>query len=77
MRTTKVISFTAPPKLEKQIKKACKDANMTKSELLREAVRRFLDEREWRELQKYGVSQAKKLGITESQVEDLVDGVRK
>ncbi len=48
----------------------------TRSELFREALRRYFDEQEWKELIKYGRMKAKELGISEDQVEDIVDGSR-
>lgn len=44
----------------------------TKSELLREALRRYLADSRWRELQEFSRPQARKLGIEESDVERLV-----
>lgn len=48
----------------------------TRSELFREALRRYFDEQEWKELIKYGRMKTKELGISEDQVEDIVDGSR-
>ncbi len=40
--------------------------------LLREALRRYVVDSRWRELQEFGRSQARRLGIEESEVERLV-----
>ena len=49
----------------------------TKSELFREALRRYVDERKWRGLQRYGASRARKLGVTEADVERSVQEFRR
>jgi len=76
MRTFKVLSISVPPKLYKQVNKWAKKESRTKSEFLREAIRQYIEAREWSELKKYGAQQALKLGIREEDVEDLVDEVR-
>ncbi len=50
---------------------------MTKSELIREALRRYIEEKELEELVKYGREKAIERGITEDQIEDIVDSYRK
>lgn len=42
------------------------------SELLREALRRYMREQTWEELNAYGRAKAKELGITEDDVVPLV-----
>jgi hypothetical protein len=48
-----------------------------KSELLREALRRYFAEREWRKILQYGRMKAREQGITEDQIEDIVDEYRR
>jgi CopG family transcriptional regulator/antitoxin EndoAI len=72
MRTTKVTSLSLPPKLLRAAERLARREGRTKSELLREALRRYLADSRWRELQEFGRSQALKLGIEESDVERLV-----
>ena len=48
----------------------------TRSELFREALRRYFDEQEWKELKKYGQMKTREREISEDQVEDIVDGSR-
>jgi len=76
LKTYKVLSLSLPPKLLEKVERRAKKENRTKSEFLREAIRRYIEEREWAELQLYGAQQAKKLGIREEDVESLVDEVR-
>ena len=47
-RTTKVITFSLPPEMEEQLRQVVEDEGRTVSELLREAFRLYLEEREWR-----------------------------
>lgn len=72
MRTTKVTSLSLPPKLLREAERLARREGRTKSELLREALRRYLADSRWRELQEFGRSQARKLGIKESDVARLV-----
>ena len=43
------------------------------SELLREAIRLYMEEREWRRLERYGRLRAREQGIVPEDVELLVD----
>ncbi|MGO9453797.1 MAG: ribbon-helix-helix protein, CopG family [Candidatus Binataceae bacterium] len=72
MRTTKVTSLSLPPKLLREAERLARREGRTKSELLREALRRYVADSRWRELQEFGRSQARKLAIEESDVERLV-----
>jgi len=76
-RVTKTVSLSLPPEMYKKISALMKKEGRTRSELLREALRRYMEEREWREILRYGRMRAKEKGITEDQVEDIVDAYRK
>ncbi|MFQ5882514.1 MAG: ribbon-helix-helix protein, CopG family [Candidatus Methylomirabilales bacterium] len=77
MRTTKILSLSLPPELLREAERAAKREGRTKSELFREALRRYLLEEKVRQLQRYGARQARKLGIRASQVEQLIEEYRK
>ncbi len=77
MRTTKILSLSLPPELLREAERIAKIEGRTKSELFREALRRYIQDRKWRELQEYGMRQAQKLGIKETDVERLIDEYRK
>jgi len=78
LRTYKTITLSFPPAFLKQIEKLAKKENRTKSELFREALRRYMAERKWESLQREMSAKAKSLGIkTEADVERIVDEVRK
>ena len=54
-----------------------KKEGRTRSELVREALRRYFEEREWKEIIRYGMRVARERGITEDQAEEIVDEYRK
>lgn len=72
MRTTKVTSLSLPPKLLREAERLAKREGRTKSELLREALRRYMADSRWRELQDFGRSRARRLAVEEADVERLV-----
>lgn len=76
-RTTKTISLSVPPEMAKKIQELMRKEGRTRSELIREALRRYVEKQEWKEILRYGRMKAKEKGITEDQVEDIVDAYRK
>ena len=47
-RNTDTITFSLPPEMAQQLRQVVKDEDRTVSELLREAIRLYMEEREWR-----------------------------
>ena len=43
----KAITFSMPPELAEQVRQVLKEEGRTMSEFLREAIRLYMDEREW------------------------------
>lgn len=76
MRATKLVTISLSPNLLKKAEKAAREENQTRSELLREALRRYLEDREWRKTYRYGERRARSLGLEEDDVERLVDEIR-
>jgi len=76
-RTTKIITLSLPPKMAKKIDELMEKEQRTRSELLREALRRYIEEQEWRAILRYGRQRTEEKGITEEQIEDIVDAYRK
>ena len=76
-RVTKTVTLSLPPEMDKKMSAMMKKEGRTRSELLREALRRYMEEQEWKETLRYGRMRAKEKGITEDQVEDIVDAYRK
>ena len=47
-RKTETITFSLPPEMAEQLRQVVKEEDRTVSELLREAIRLYMEEREWR-----------------------------
>ena len=47
-RKRRVITFSLPPEMDEQMRQVVEEEGRTVSELLREAFRLYLEEREWR-----------------------------
>ena len=79
MRQSKVMTISLPPRLFGRIMKTARDKGMTRSELVREALRRYAtEEQEWQALFDYGRRKAQAAGIrTEKDVERLIDASRR
>ncbi len=75
-RTTKTMSLSVPPEMAEKIRELMKKEGRTRSELIREALRRYVEEQEWKEIYRYGEMKAREKRITEDQVEDIIDKYR-
>ena len=74
---TKTLNISLPPTLVEQLDRVAKNRSANRSELIRDAVRAYLrDEQEWEALFAYGQAQAKRLGVTEQDVENAVREIR-
>ena len=47
-RNTSTITFSLPPEMARHLRQVVKDESRTVSEVLREAIRLYMEEREWR-----------------------------
>ena len=47
-RKTDTITFSLPPQMARELRRVVKEEERTVSELLREAIRLYMEEREWR-----------------------------
>ncbi len=77
MRTAKVISLSLPPDMEKEVQQIAKAEHRTVSELLREAFRQYLANRDLALVRKEGRKIAKKMKIKPEDVSKLVRSTRK
>ena len=77
-RVSKTTTISLPPALYREVWKLAKQKGMTRSELFREALRRYQrDEAEWQGLLEYGRRQAAAAGIRgEDDIERLIDEAR-
>lgn len=77
MRLTKLISFSIMPDFLREVEKVAKEENRTKSELIREALRRYIEDREWEKLTRYARIKTAATGIkTEEDIQRVVDKFR-
>ena len=72
----KTITFSLSPELADRVEEATKQQGRSRSEFLREAVFRYIEECEWRQLLQYGEQRAKEQGISPEDVTSLVEGYR-
>jgi len=73
----KILTLSLPPQLLAKVERLAKQDNRNKSELLREALRRYIEEREWRDVLKYAKKKSIQQRIfTEEDIEQIVDEVR-
>lgn len=77
MRTTKIIAFSIPPALEREILQHAKAEHRTVSEYLREAVRQYMTLREFERTRKTVSKRLKKKGVKPADVGAAVSEARK
>ncbi len=77
MRTAKVISLSLPPEMEAEVQKIAKEEHRTISELLREAFRQYLTNRDLSAIRKEGRKVAKKLKLNPEDIAKVVKAGRK
>ena len=75
-RTTKTITFSLPPEMADRVDKVVKQQGGSRSEFLRDAVLRYIEECEWRQLLQYGEDRARDKGIGPEDVAELVEEYR-
>ena len=75
-RTTKTITFSLPPEMADRVDEVIEQQGRSRSEFLREAVFRYVEECEWRQLLQYGEERAREKGIGPEDVADLVEEYR-
>ncbi|MDE2778830.1 MAG: ribbon-helix-helix domain-containing protein [Chloroflexota bacterium] len=75
-RTTKTITFSLPPEMAERLDEAMQQRGRSRSEFLREAVLRYIEECEWRELLRYGEERARERGVGPEDVAGLVEEYR-
>lgn len=76
MRTTKVIAFSVPPEFESEIQRHAKAEHRTISEYIREAVRKYMDIREFENTRKKVTKRLSKKGLSTSDVDLVLRKIR-
>jgi CopG family transcriptional regulator/antitoxin EndoAI len=73
MRTTKVLTLSLPPEMVKEVERLTKEEKRTKSELFREALRKYINDRRWQQIRQWGMKTTRDLGIfSEEKVDELI-----
>lgn len=72
MRTSKILPISLPPEMLDNVSQLAKKEHRTKSELVREALRRYIEDKEWEAIRSYGAARAKACGITEADVDRII-----
>jgi CopG family transcriptional regulator/antitoxin EndoAI len=72
MRTSKILPISLPPEMLDNVTQLAKKEHRTKSELVREALRRYIEDKEWESIRSYGAARAKARGITEADVDRII-----
>ena len=77
MRTYQTMSLSMPPRLLKQVLSLARQEGKTKSELMREALRQYIEMKEMRKAQSIFSKRARELGIKdEDDIERIVEEYR-
>ena len=66
-RNTDTITFSLPPEMAQQLRQVVKEEDRTVSELLREAIRLYMEEREWRRRERLERLSSRRTGQSETQ----------
>ena len=75
-RKSRVITFSMPPEMDEQVRQLMQEEGRTMSELIREALRLYMNDREWRSLLRHGQRRAREMGISPEDVERLLEEYR-
>ena len=68
MPPARVRSLSLPSDIVREAERLARQEGRTKTEVLREALRRYATEKRWRRLQRYGAGRARKVGMTNTDV---------
>ena len=72
-RTTKTITFSLPPEMADRVDEVMKQQGQSRSEFLREALLRYIEECEWRQLLQYGEQRSREQSLGPEDVALLVE----
>ena len=77
MAPARVRSLSLPSDLVREAERLAKQEGRTKTEVLREALRLYSEERRWRGLQRYGAGRARKVRLREPDVDSAIQEFRR
>ena len=70
------ITFTAPAELAAKINEAAEADGCSRSEFLRQAIDRYIWDRQREETLRYGIRKAREMGIRPEDVDDIIHEYR-
>lgn len=78
MRISKTWTISLPPPMEREATQLARREHRTKSELIREALRVYLAQREWQVVQRTAAQHAAARGLrSEADIERSIDDLRR
>ncbi len=75
--TKRKITFSLSQEMADRIEELIKEEDKTINEFLSEALKRYVEDQELKKIFQYGEMKAQEKGITEDQVEAIIDARRK
>ena len=77
-RTTKIVNFSLPPEIYKEVEELARQRETSRSQVLREALKRYVaSERRWQQIRKWGGETKGRLAIKdEDDVERIIHEYR-
>jgi metal-responsive CopG/Arc/MetJ family transcriptional regulator len=75
-RTIRTITFSLPRDMADRVEDMVKQEGRSRSALLREALSRYMEESEWRQLLRYGEQRTREQKISPEDVSRLVEEYR-
>jgi CopG family transcriptional regulator/antitoxin EndoAI len=72
----KTITISLLPDLLDEAEELAKEEKRSRSELFREAIRKYIEDKKWERLYRYGRLKAAEQGLTEADAERLIDEYR-
>jgi metal-responsive CopG/Arc/MetJ family transcriptional regulator len=76
VRTSKLVTISLLPELLEEVERLAKEEKRTRSEFFREAIRRYIEDKKWERIYRYGRLKAQEQSLAEADVERLVDEYR-
>ncbi len=72
MEPEKNLHANLPTALLIEVEKAAQAEHITLDEVVRQSVERYLEDRRWKKIYQFGEQQARKHGINESDIDDII-----
>ena len=77
MNQNTAITFSLPPELANQVQKLSARQGRTRSQLVQEALLRYIEDVEWERVTRHGEQKAREAGIGPEDVANLIEEYRR